>query len=169
MNFMQCHDFRTLPNESVGGLPKVDSLGEVVPDTIFATTMPGPGYNRKTGSDVVGKSLAFFSPTLLLQMMEILGPTLSFFGYELDGIVPAAASTFTQSHRAVMKVLPYSPHSLLKNYNLEAKEEEGLLVNDIKRHEFAARLPSDRFGRGIMNIRKGFTNDDANPFEVIPR
>ena len=132
----------------------------------------------------MGAALGQLSPSLAQAMLHALGPTLGAFGYTLAcpagfseaGTAPGTVAADASAAGAEVHLQAFPSDSLLPLSSASASASAGgdtvpaaVLVNDGSRHEYAARLRGDQFGRGITNLRYQLTDNDSRPLEVTDR
>jgi len=143
--------------------------------TAAADAESRPGYRSKVAGKRAGAALRYMPPAMLLAMLHELGPTLGAFGYSVavpvgfGAAADADAPAPTDSCTAQIALQPLPPESLLHLAPAPAQAQAHVIVNDGAVHEYTARVPGDRYGRGITKIRHELTGGDSRPLEADSR
>lgn len=132
---------------------------------------PGPGYQPKEGTRKVGKSLQAMTCIQQQYVLNIAGSVMRVLGYRVSGAGEGAVLHVEElsmgiGHRAhagthLSKSSEISPPSTLSSTTSASitHSMRGVVVNE----SASIRCEGDRFGRGMMDIRRRLTADDTVP------
>jgi hypothetical protein len=117
----------------------------------------GPGYKPKANTLKVGKALSNLSPELINQVLTLLQPLLSEYGYSVQ----------CKNGKWGLDVLPIGCNYQVLHRATVSGANDNLIINS--RHDLSGleiRGRGDKYGRNVTQLRHSMTDTDKNPFRV---
>ena len=157
------------------------------PSTAAMAAGAGPGYTPKQGG--VGKGLRLLNIALMREIEAHAGHIMKVFGYRISEDVHGGNSGASQRHLEVAAA-PLTPATVLAAFATARRTpldgctwfsnspttpptdsptcdmigvgQGRVVINET----FSIRAPDDPFGRRMTDLRRSFTKNDTEPFEI---